>query len=190
MYSPRIRKDLLLMLEEVKEYRQEPLAKIVDGILRPQVLELYNQFLSQGSYAVQLNMFQLDEPHHQETITIESPADIYKLCCDMIGLVQERVDVLILNTKNHMVVRKTVFLGTLNSSLTHPREVFALAIAHRASSIVLVHNHPSGAPEESAEDIRATKLMIGAGELVQIPLIDHVIIGNGYYTSLKEKGHI
>ena len=190
MYSPRIRKDLLFMLQEIKEAKQEPLATIVDSILRPQVLDLYNQFLSKGSYAEQMNIFQLQEPRRQpEPSIISSPADIYRLCRDMTGLVQERVDVLLLNTKNHVTARKTIFLGTLNASLMHPREVFAPAIEHRASDIVLVHNHPSGNPEASAEDIRATKELVKTGRLVQIPLLDHVIIGYGY-CSLKELGHI
>ena len=187
MNSPRIRKDLLLMLHEINESRQEPLARVVDELLRPQVVNAYNQFLARGSYAIQTNLLELKEPRREPPTTILSPADIYEACIDMTSLQQERLDVLVLNIRNHLIVRKIVSLGTLNSSLAHPREIYATAIEYHAAAIVLVHNHPSGNPQPSAEDIRVTKQIAEVGELVQIPLIDHLIIGDGYWVSMKEK---
>jgi DNA repair protein RadC len=79
-----------------------------------------------------------------------------------------------------------VTLGVLDSSLAHPREVFAAAIRDRASSILLVHNHPSGDPTPSPDDLAITKQLVGAGKLVGIPLLDHVIVAGDRYVSLRD----
>ena len=87
-----------------------------------------------------------------------------------------------------MLSESTVFEGTLNSSVFHPREIFRFAIEESANSIVLVHNHPSGDPQPSREDIRATKQLIEAGIHIGIKVLDHVVIGDGIFVSLKEEG--
>ena len=107
----------------------------------------------------------------------------------MTHLQQERLDVLMLDTKNNVMKRQMVFLGSLNASIIHPREIFAPATAHRAASVILVHNHPSGQTEPSTEDIAATKQVKKAGDIIQIPVLDHVIVGKSY-TSLKEEGFL
>ena len=89
-----------------------------------------------------------------------------------------------------MVAESTIFEGTLNASVFHPREIFRFAIEESANSVVLVHNHPSGDPQPSQEDIRATKQLIEAGNQIGIKVLDHVIIGDGTFVSLKEEGHI
>jgi DNA repair protein RadC len=81
-----------------------------------------------------------------------------------------------------------VSIGSLNSSIVHPREVFAIAVKRAASGIVLVHNHPSGDPEPSREDIETTTRLVNAGSILGIKVLDHVIIGNGRYISFKEQG--
>lgn len=83
-----------------------------------------------------------------------------------------------------------IFSGTLNSCIFHPREIFRFAISCNANSIVVAHNHPSGDPTPSQEDIRATKQLVEAGNHIGIKLLDHIIIGNGKYESLKEEGVI
>ena len=83
---------------------------------------------------------------------------------------------------------ETVFVGSLDKSICHPREIFKLAIRMSAASVIVAHNHPSGNAAPSREDISATKQLQKAGELVQIPLLDHVIIGDGVYVSMKEEG--
>ena len=88
--------------------------------------------------------------------------------------------------KKDVVAKEMVFKGSLNATTIHPREIFKVAIAHSAASIVLVHNHPSGDPAPSPEDIKATQELKKAGELMQIPLIDHIIIGDGTYFSMRE----
>lgn len=96
--------------------------------------------------------------------------------------------VLLLNTQ-HAVVREIVVTrGTLDSSLVHPREVFRAAIADNAAAVILVHNHPSGDPTPSAEDRQVTRQLTGAGQLLGIPVVDHVVIGDGRYASFVELG--
>ena len=124
---------------------------------------------------------------HKPQIT--NPKEIYLLLnAEMSHLKQEVLKVLILDTKNRVEHIQTVFVGTLNCSITHPREIFKLAIRHSAASIILCHNHPSGDPRQSEEDIRATKQIAEAGELIQIPVLDHVIIGKESYISMKDEG--
>ncbi len=92
-----------------------------------------------------------------------------------------------LDTKNRVIADETVSMGSLNTNIVHPREVFKKAIEKSAASIILVHNHPSGDPTPSNEDIELTKRMREAGNLLGIEVFDHVIIGDGKYISLKEK---
>jgi DNA repair protein RadC len=81
-------------------------------------------------------------------------------------------------------------MGTLNASLVHPREVFRAAIKYSSASIICAHNHPSGDPAPSPEDISLTKRLVEAGQLVGIEVLDHLIIGDGRFVSLKEQGHL
>lgn len=104
---------------------------------------------------------------------------------------REQVIVCCLDNKNAPINLNVVSMGTLNTSLIHPREVFKTAIMSNAASIVLFHNHPSGDPEPSQEDISITKRIADAGTLMGIELLDHIIIGlEGRYLSLKEQGHL
>lgn len=97
---------------------------------------------------------------------------------------------LLLSTKNHVLAAPVISVGTLNASLVHPREVFREAIAYAAAAVILVHNHPSGDPTPSQEDISLTKKLVAGGQLLDMTVLDHVIIGDGRYVSLKEKGII
>ncbi len=102
---------------------------------------------------------------------------------------REQVIVCCLDTKNQPVSMNIVSIGTINSSLVHPREVFKTAILSNAASIILFHNHPSGDPEPSVEDTTITKRIKEAGTLMGIELLDHVIIGSeGRFYSMKEQG--
>jgi DNA repair protein RadC len=92
-----------------------------------------------------------------------------------------------LNTKNVVISMKDVSIGSLNSSIVHPREVFSEAIRKNSASIIVCHNHPSGDPTPSKEDINVTERLKECGKLLGIELLDHLIIGNGSYISLKEK---
>ena len=103
---------------------------------------------------------------------------------------REHFAVLLLNAKNHILALKTVSVGTLTSSVVHPREVFQAAIEQAAAAVILVHNHPSGDPAPSGEDLAVTRRMVEAGEIMDIPVLDHVIVGYDKFISLKEEGMI
>lgn len=119
---------------------------------------------------------------------IHQPADVARLMMStMRDLQKETLYVLCLDTKNFVTKRRRIFQGSLNASVIHPREIFRFAISEAAASIILVHNHPSGDPKPSQKDIRSTRQLVEAGECVQIPVIDHVIIGDGCFVSFKEE---
>lgn len=97
---------------------------------------------------------------------------------------------LLLNMKNYVIASPVISVGSLNASIVHPRELFRQAISYSAAALIMVHNHPSGDPTPSQEDIEITQKISAAGELLEIKVIDHIIIGDGKYVSLKEKGII
>lgn len=121
---------------------------------------------------------------------IKSPQDVYDLMKIMALYEEERVCCLLLDTKNKVIDQVLISKGSLNSSIIHPREVFTSAIRNKASGIILVHNHPSNEKQESTEDVETTKRIKIAGDIIGIKLLDHIIITNNGYTSLKEKGII
>lgn len=127
----------------------------------------------------------------EEKPNIGSPADVARIMMpSMRDRQKEILYVLCLDTKNNVIKQRQIFEGSLNASIIHPREVFRFAVEEAAASIILVHNHPSGDPTPSQEDVRATTQLIEAGNYIQIPVVDHVIIGDGCYISLKEEGLI
>jgi DNA repair protein RadC len=101
---------------------------------------------------------------------------------------KEHFLVLCLNARRQLVHTETVSIGTLSASLVHPREVFSPAIAHSAAAVVAAHNHPSGDPTPSAEDRDVTRRLARCGELLGIPLADHVVVAEGGYFSFRERG--
>ena len=109
---------------------------------------------------------------------------------DMRNWPQERFCAVYLSTKKQMLARKTLSIGTVDASLAKARDVFRWALKYNADSIVLLHNHPSGDPEPSREDITVTQHIARAGETMEIPVLDHIIIGDGIYVSLCERGYI
>lgn len=123
--------------------------------------------------------------------TIRSPKDAASfLMPEMASLEQEHFVALYLNVKNQVIHKQTIFIGSLNSSIVHPREIFKEAIKRSAASIICAHNHPSGNASPSPEDIEVTKRLQEAGFILGIELIDHLIIGDYQYFSLKEQGYI
>jgi DNA repair protein RadC len=121
---------------------------------------------------------------------IASSRDVYEYCYPKLSeLDKEHFVALLLDTKNKIIKEETISIGTLNSSLVHPREVFKSAIKESSNSMILVHNHPSGESEPSDEDIHITKLLIEAGELLNIKVLDHIIIGKEGYYSFTDSGY-
>jgi DNA repair protein RadC len=124
----------------------------------------------------------------EKRINIKSPDEVASLFLeDMRYLKKEYFKVLLLNTKNEIIMVDNISIGSLNSSVVHPREVFSTAVRKSACSVIAVHNHPSGNPEPSQTDIDVTRRLVEAGELLGIKVLDHLIIGDGTYVSLKEK---
>ncbi|MEK5487692.1 DNA repair protein RadC [Lysinibacillus sp. FSL M8-0355] len=132
----------------------------------------------------------LAQKQNIEKFTIRSPQDAAAyLMPDMTSLNQEHFVVLFLNIKNQIIHKQTIFIGSLNASIVHPRDIFREAVKRSAASIICAHNHPSGVPTPSTEDIEVTKRIVEAGYIIGIELIDHVIIGDHQFISMKEKGY-
>jgi len=122
---------------------------------------------------------------------INSPEDVYRLLYPgMRETKREMFIELCLDTKNQIIKQETISIGSLNANIVHPREVFKAAIRESAAHIIVAHNHPSGDPTPSREDIEITKKLTETGKVMGIDVLDHVIIGDGRHFSMKEAGHI
>jgi DNA repair protein RadC len=120
---------------------------------------------------------------------VAGPNDIHARCApSMRDLVQEEFRILMLDTRHAVIAELPITRGTLDASLVHAREVFRPAIAQSAAAVVLVHNHPSGDPTPSSLDVEVTTHLASAGEMLGIPVIDHVVIGASGYVSFVEAG--
>lgn len=118
---------------------------------------------------------------------IRGPDDVLAHVRDLVRARKEHFVVLLLNSRHELQVRETVSIGSLNASIVHPREVFLPAILHSAASVVLVHNHPSGDPEPSEEDLSITRRLVQVGDLVGIGVLDHVIVAERGVVSLRSR---
>lgn len=137
----------------------------------------------------ELGKRQLLEPEDPRLIDIRNPADVAKAVRASIrDRAKEHFKLILLNTRNRVTGIFTVSIGTLNASLVHPREVFRRAVQHAASTVVLAHNHPSGNPEPSDDDIALTRRLCDAGRLLGIEVIDHIIVARDEYVSFKARG--
>ena len=127
---------------------------------------------------------------NEKPVIIRSPHDVFNaLHSELIFEQKEHFICLFLNTKNHLIFKEVISVGSLNAAIVHPREVFNAAIRHCSASLICAHNHPSGDPEPSKEDIVLTQRLIAAGDIVGIDVLDHVVIGGNQFYSLKEHGH-
>lgn len=126
-----------------------------------------------------------------ERIKISSPSDAAVVMMEeMRYYKKEHFKIILLDTKNNITKISQISVGSLNSSIVHPREVFAEAVINSASSVILVHNHPSGEAEPSHEDIVLTNRLDECGKILGIKVLDHIIIGDGVFYSFKEEGLI
>jgi DNA repair protein RadC len=120
---------------------------------------------------------------------IQRSEDVYTLCAAMTRSRVELFRVVLLNARHDVLKMATVSRGSLSATIVHPREVFRPAIVASAAAVILVHNHPSGDPEPSGEDVEITKRLARAGDLLGIDVLDHVIVAKGgRWVSLKERG--
>ncbi|MDW4215369.1 RadC family protein [Staphylococcus saprophyticus] len=138
--------------------------------------------------------FELGERMHSgsvdDKIQINSPKDVADFMMGkMEHLTQEKFIALFLNSKNIIIKQKTIFMGTLNSAIVHPREIYSEAVKCASNAIIVLHNHPSGDTTPSLEDIKTTDRLRECGDILGIQLLDHVIIGDHTYLSMVEEGY-
>ncbi len=125
----------------------------------------------------------------EERAAIHSPADAAALVqYEMGALEQEHLRVMLLDTRNRVLAIRELYHGSLNASLVRVGEVFKPAIRRNAAAILVLHNHPSGDPTPSPDDVAITRALVQAGQLLDIPVLDHLVIGRGRFVSLKERG--
>ena len=191
LHSGTRRKSVLQVAQELlSRYRENGLASIVnrspgelssvDGIGPAKTATLLA--------AVELGLRLAQKPPSDKFI-VRSPADAAEYAMPHLRYEQkEHFAIMLLNTKNHVLSFQDVSIGSLDASIVHPREVFRCAIANAAAGIILVHNHPSGDPTPSREDLHITSRLVKAGAILDIEVLDHIIIGDNKYTSLKEQG--
>ncbi len=124
---------------------------------------------------------------NSDKIAIQNAHDIFKLfSAQLEGVTQEYFIGVYLDTRKRILKYETIFVGTLNATIVHPREIFSIALHEKADSLIIVHNHPSGDPTPSSADFETTKVISNAGKIIGIELIDHVIIGHNRYYSFRE----
>ncbi len=159
------------------------------GLARVSFGELCNEKgLGEAKAALELGR-RLSSTQPEERAVVRSPEDIANLLLSEMGLLeQEHLRVVLLNQRNQVLAVPEVYRGSVNTSLIRIAEVFREAIRQNCPAVVLVHNHPSGDPTPSADDIAMTKQAVEAGKLLDIEVLDHVVIGQGRYLSLKEQG--
>ncbi len=125
----------------------------------------------------------------EERSKVTSPGDAANLLIpEMAFLEQEHLRLVLLDTRNHVLSTPTIYIGSLNTSVVRVGELFRAAIKENAAAIIVAHNHPSGDPSPSPEDVHVTRQIVKAGQLLDIEVLDHVIVGGQRYVSLKERG--
>jgi DNA repair protein RadC len=121
-----------------------------------------------------------------DRVVITSPQDVAdQVQYRMVSLEQEELWLLLLDSRNHLIRTEQLYRGSLNSSSVRPAEIFKSGIRHNAASLIIVHNHPSGDPSPSPEDIQLTRMLIEAGTMLEMPILDHVIVGTRGVSSIK-----
>lgn len=157
--------------------------KEIDGIGRVKAIQL--------KALAELSKRMASTSRMGKRVTVKSPDDVCTLLMEeMRHLKKEVFKIVLLNTKNHVIKHVDISVGSVNASIVHPREVFSEAVKTRCTAMVLVHNHPSGDPEPSTDDVGTTKRLTEAGNILGIKVLDHIIIGDRKYFSFKEKGLI
>jgi len=178
-----IANELLKSVDNLKELK----ALSINDLNKVKGVGLYKALILKAA-------FELGERIHSgsvdDKIQITSPKDVADFMMgQMEHLKQEKFIVLFLNSKNIVIKKKTIFIGTLNASIVHPREIFSEAIKCASNAIIVLHNHPSGDTTPSNEDIKTTERLRECGQLLGIDLLDHVIIGDHEYLSMVEEGY-
>jgi DNA repair protein RadC len=180
---PREKLDTLFVNYNIKQLSLLSIPKLMQiGFSQTQATKIQSVF----ELARRLEVY-VEEPKRK----ICSPKDVYAFMFPkMREHKKEKFVTLYLDTKNQILKEETISIGSLNASIVHPREVFKGALELSSASIIMIHNHPSGDPSPSREDIMVTEKLVDGGKLLGIDVLDHIIIGDGRYTSLKDEGFI
>lgn len=175
-------KDVLKKIDNIENFKEISLHELmkIRGVGKVKALELLA--------AIELG-YRIYESKNKEVERVTDPKSVYHYIKDDIyGLKQEHFIVIFLNVKNEIIMHKTLFVGTLNQTLIHPREVFKYAVKSSAASIILIHNHPSGNTAPSKDDIVMTKRIDELGKMMDIKVVDHIVVSDIGYTSMKSEG--
>lgn len=141
-------------------------------------------------YKIKLKLIR-ERSKSYKPVHIHTPQEVYDFLKNtLVSSDKERVISILLDNRNKIIGVDEVSIGTLNSSIVHPREIFKSAILSNATSFILAHNHPSGDPDPSREDLELTKTIQKASEFFGIDLLDHIVIGNGNFISFKDRGYL
>lgn len=193
--------ELLLTLgtprKDCKQIAKEAIKKFknLKGVLEADITRLTSVKGIGPSNVLGLILFQaIYERYSKQRISLKILLNSSKLVADYLQTKignknEEHFMILYFDTKNKLI-NEEISIGTLNASLVHPREVFKKAIINNTAQIIIAHNHPSGDPKPSEDDITTTKRLVDAGKLVGISIIDHLVVGNGKYFSFKDSGII
>lgn len=177
-------KDVLYHLESLSDLKRMTVQELlqVNGIKEAKATTIIA--------AIELGK-RLSELKTEKKTKITSALDVYHLLNhDVSHLMQEHFMCLYLNTKAEIIKKETIFIGTINQTLIHPREIYSHAIKISAAAMIFVHNHPTGDSSPSKADLSATELLMESSELMGIDLIDHIIIGNHEYYSIKDRKRV
>lgn len=141
-------------------------------------------------YKVSLKLVR-ERANSYDPVFIRNPGDVFEFLKDTLGISdKERAVSILLDNKNKVIGVDEVSIGTINSTIFHPREIFKAVLLSNAVNFIICHNHPSGNPEPSPEDIQVSERIKKAAEVMGISLLDHIIIGNVSFVSLKDKGYL
>lgn len=176
--------------EVIEKISSLPLSNLLDYSTEEMMEFGLTKSSSEKLYATLALIELLLEERSAEVNQIRSPKDAALILQEIAYETQEHFVAIFLNTKNEVLGKKKIFTGTLSSSIVHPREVFREALKVRSASIIVGHNHPSGNPAPSPEDIEVTKRLVEAGRIIGIEVIDHIIVGENNFISLKERGQL
>ncbi|MGX6978579.1 RadC family protein [Vagococcus elongatus] len=178
----RLASEVLHHFESLYDLKKASLEELqaISGIGKVKSIELAAMF-ELGTRIAQANQIKLGQ--------VVSSSSLGQMMIDELkDLQQEHLVGIYLNTKNEMIKKEVLFIGSLNQSIAHPREIYRSAVKYAAARFILVHNHPSGNPKMSQNDIDFTKRIVECGELIGIELLDHLIVGHDSYISLREEG--
>ena len=173
--------DVLLNFDSVYDLKDASLNELreIDGIGPTKAIEI--------QAAIEFGKRLVYETKIKKGAVLSSAQLGEEFILEMKDLVQEHLIVLFLNSKNEIIKKKTLFIGSLNQSVAHPREIFKYAVKYSSARIIIIHNHPSGDPQPSKQDLGFTDRIMACGDLMGIEVLDHLIIGENSYTSLKER---